>query len=190
MQDNGSGTTSTSTSPLSVNYIQDINYTYDNVGNITQIVNNSETSVRATTTYGYDDLYRLTNASTTFATTTPYSRTYTYNSTGNITNKSDVGSYLYQGDTGTLYANPHAVTSVAGETYTYDNNGNLTNDGQWIYTWNYQNRLIQATNGTTTTIYKYDHTGNRISYNNGSETTIYPNKYYNTDGSKETKHVY
>jgi hypothetical protein len=34
---------------------------------------------------------------------------------------------------GTVYANPHAVTSVGGTTYTYDNNGNVTAIGSLDY---------------------------------------------------------
>ena len=81
-----------------VGNVQDLTYTYDAVGNITQIIDNSGTDSAATTTYGYDDLYRLTSASTTAASTTPYNRTYSYNAIGNILSKSDQGSYSYDGN--------------------------------------------------------------------------------------------
>lgn len=83
-----------------VEKVQDLSYTYDGVGNITQIVDRSSTLSQATTSYEYDDLYRLTRASTTQASTTPYLRTYTYNALGNIMTSSDLGAYTYGGDTG------------------------------------------------------------------------------------------
>ena len=49
--------------------IQNLTYTYDAVGNITQIVDNSNSSTSKTVYFGYDDLYRLAWASTTNATT-------------------------------------------------------------------------------------------------------------------------
>ncbi len=183
-------TTGSPSQPLAVDTIQDISFTYDDVGNITQIVDNSETNARATTTYGYDDLYRLISASTTGATTSSYSRTYAYSSIGNITTKSDQGAYLYEGDTGTNYANPHAVTKVGAVIYSYDKNGNLTGEGTWTHTWDYNNRLSQSSKTGKTVTYGYDHTTQRVSYSDGTNTTIYPNKWYNKKGSVETKHVY
>ncbi|USN87565.1 MAG: VCBS repeat-containing protein [Candidatus Nomurabacteria bacterium] len=80
-----------------VENVQNLSYTYDTVGNITEIVDNSGTDSAGTITYTYDDLYRLISASTTNASTTPYQETYTYNSIGNVLSKSDVGTYSYDG---------------------------------------------------------------------------------------------
>ncbi|MGB0757464.1 MAG: FG-GAP-like repeat-containing protein [Patescibacteria group bacterium] len=139
--------TSTVGNGNNVSSIQDISYDYDNVGNITQIVDTSDTQTYKTLDFGYDDLYRLTSASSTLATSTSpgdYSRTYTYNALGNITNKSDIGNYLYQGDQGTSKANPHAATSINGQTITYDDNGNMTSDGTQSFVWDYDNRLVEV----------------------------------------------
>lgn len=97
-----SGGGSTTTPAIAV--VQDLTYTYDAVGNITEIVDASETGSAATTSYTYDDLYRLLSASTTDASSTPYNRTFTYDALGNILTKSDQGSYSYEGDVaGTSY---------------------------------------------------------------------------------------
>ena len=168
--------------------VQDISYTYDPVGNITQIDDNSYTDARKLATFAYDDLYRLTSASSTTDTSIElYHETYAYDSIGNITNKSDVGNYLYQE---TDYANPHAATSVNGQTYTYDNNGNLTSDGNLTLVWDYRNRLASASSTTDSITYAYDHNNQRTEITNGSSTTVYPNKLYNTDGTTETKHIF
>ncbi len=95
----GGGSNPSPTVPF-VETVQDLTYTYDSVGNITKIVDDSETDSAVTIDYTYDDLYRLISASTTNASTTPYTESYTYSSIGNILTKSDVGTYTYEGDQG------------------------------------------------------------------------------------------
>ncbi len=48
---------------------------------------------------------------------------------GNITYRSDVGTYSYEGDTGTSRANPHAATAAGSDTLAYDHSGNMTDSG-------------------------------------------------------------
>ncbi len=171
--------------------LQDTTYTYDAVGNITRIVDASATNGAKTVDYIYDDLHRLTSATaTSTANGQNYTQTYSYDAVGNITNKSDQGTYLYEGNTGSLYANPHAATSIASTTLTYDMNGNLTALGPYAYTWDYNNRLTRTATGTATSTYFYDHAGARVSLTVGSATTTYPNRHYNIIGTKKTKHIY
>ncbi len=105
---------------------QDISYTYDAVGNITQLVEAGATSTRRTVSYGYDDLYRLTSASATGTSSgiSGYNQTFSYDALGNLLS-SDQGDYAYAGNTGSSYANPDAATTVGSFGLTYDNNGNL-----------------------------------------------------------------
>jgi len=56
--------------------------------------------------------------------------------------------------------------------------------------WEYDNRLKQSVNGGTTVSYAYDHSGQRVKLVNGSSTTRYANKLYNSDGTKNVKHIY
>lgn len=151
--------------------LQDITFTYNANGNITQLTDRSDTGAGKAVTYLYDPLNRITSASTTAASSTSFAQTYAYKKIGNITNKSDVGAYTYAE---TNYANPHAPTSVNGVTYTYDNNGNLSYDGTYTYTWDYQNRLTAVGTGSGTTTYAYDHMGNRVKKVEGGVTTLYP----------------
>ena len=171
-------------------YIQDLSYNYDYMDNIIRITDSSETDTKKILDSNYDSLYRLIRASTTDAIIADFLRTYEYDSIGNLTNKSDQGSYSYTGDQGTSYANPHAATQIGSSTYAYDKNGNLTSDGIWTYTWDYRNRLIEASNGTTTLKYGYDHDNNRIWAFDGTATTTYVSKYFNINGSTSTKHVF
>jgi RHS repeat-associated protein len=174
------------------NRVQDMYYTYDNVGNITRIEDKSYTDNEKTTDYAYDDLYRLISASTTGAVNgQDYAQAYSYNAIGNITYISDVGSYSYDGHAGTSTANPHAATTIGSKTQNYDNSGNLTSDGTWTNTWDYRNRLIQSTKGTTTVRYGYDQNDDRVYYSvNGKATTTTVNMYYEITGATSTKYLY
>lgn len=186
-----SGSTTPPTFPIFREAIQHLTYTYDAVGNITQIVDSSDTDSAGITTYVYDDLYRLTSASTTMASTTDYVRTYSYDALGNILNKSDQGSYSYEGNVGGSYANPHAVTEIATVTYAYDNNGNLASTTNGLAnTWDYHNRLQQSSEGGVVVDYEYDHAGQRVLKDNSTTTTIYPSSLYEMSGTTTTKHIY
>ncbi|MBI4714053.1 DNRLRE domain-containing protein, partial [Candidatus Uhrbacteria bacterium] len=179
-------TQATNTSEPVVTTLQELIYTYDNVGNITKIVDASETQTAKTSEYVYDDLYRLTSATTSGATNDDNTIiTYAYNAIGNIIYRSDFGTYSYNG---TDYANPHAVTSVVktdGSTvvYSYDKNGNLISDSSTgsepsvAYTWDYKNRLTSSaentasnspTVATTATVKFYPTTGDGWIYKNSA----------------------
>ncbi len=173
--------------------VQNIYFTYDAVGNITDINDTSSTTASRRTIFTYDDLHRLTLASTTAATSTPFIQRYSYNSLGNITEmktgENATSTYSYA-ETG--YANPHAATSIAGTSLTYDNNGNVTSNGTKSYAWDYRNRLASSTDSANfaTTTYGYDHTNQRVTKATGATTTVYANNLYNTDGTTKTKHIY
>ncbi len=169
-------------------YLQNLTYSYDNVGNITQIIDGSDTSSSKTANYIYDPLYRLTSATITSVASgqSTYTHTFTYDAIGNIST-GPIGSYTYAG---TNYANPHAATTINGATYSYDNDGNVTGNGTLANTWNYKDQLTQAVTGGVTSSYLFDHTGERVSLANGTTTTAYANDLYNTDGTKKTKQVY
>ncbi len=107
--------------------LQDISYTYDSVGNITSVVDASNTDNSKNVSYTYDDLNRLLSATASNVATgrTPYAQTFSYDAVGNILSGS-LGTYAYSGEG---YTNPHAVTRIASPNYienlTYDKNGNL-----------------------------------------------------------------
>ena len=172
-------------------YIQNATYTYDANNNITQLVDSSSTSTSKTITYTYDDLNRMTQATATAVATgqTTYTQNYVYNAIGDITS-GPVGAYVYNGSTGTNYANPHAATSINSVTNTYDKDGNVLTDGTLTNTWNYKDQLTQVVKGATTTTYQYDSNGNRVRALTGTTNTYYPTKYYTYDGTTKTKDIY
>jgi RHS repeat-associated protein len=82
------------------NAYQELNYTYNNLGLITQRANakNSQTE-----TFTYDNLNRLTN----YRINNGAVKTFTYAANGNIATHPDVGSYAYNNS-----AHPNGVSSV------------------------------------------------------------------------------
>ena len=173
------------------NVIQNLHYDYDPVGNIIAITDASGTATTKTAMYTYDSLDRLTLAEVYG---TPegedYVESFAYNAIGNLTTKGDSGTYLYQGSTGTNYANPHAATKVGVVTFIYDNNGNLTNDGANTYAWNYRNEQTSATTPTGGTSYVYNHDGARMKYVTPGQTVITPSSTYEVEGATQRRHVY
>jgi RHS repeat-associated protein len=167
--------------------LQDISYNYDNVGNITQLVDSSENDLAKTLNYTYDDLYRLTVASSTLAVQgSNYHQTYSYDPIGNMTNKSDIGDYEYAN------TNPYQATEINNINQTYDANGNLTNDNNLIYNFNWQDRFASTTLDASTTLSMlYDYSGLRTMKQKAFDTidtqfnpitflntTYYPTKLY------------
>ncbi len=170
---------------------QDLSYTYDALGNITQLVDAGTSGTAKTVNYTYDDLSRLLTASTTNASTSPnYKYTYTYDVLGNILS-GPLGNYTYGGSSGSSYADPDAVTAIGSTTLTYDKNGNLTAEGTTTYTWDYRNRLTQSGNGSATSSYAYDDQDNRIKLTEGSTTTFFPTTLYNAGlNATTTKQIF
>ncbi|MFA6304660.1 MAG: RHS repeat-associated core domain-containing protein [Patescibacteria group bacterium] len=189
--------------------LQDISYNYDNVGNITQLVDSSDNDIAKTLNYAYDDLYRLTSASSTLAVQgSNYLQTYNYDPIGNMTNKSDIGDYEYAN------ANPYQATEINNIAQTYDLNGNLTNDGSLTFNFNRQDRFASTTlDASTTLAMLYDYTGIRTMKQKAFDTIdtqfnlitllytdYYPNKLYeenlssiqgstSTPSSVEIRHI-
>jgi RHS repeat-associated protein len=148
----------------------DLDYTYDNNSNITQLVNGwRDTNLNwnsQTESYYYDGLDRLTSAHCT-----SWSHSYAYDKVGNRTAK--------DGITYTINT-VNEVTSLSdGTAFTYDANGNRTQKTKgldtWMYTYDSANRLTKVEkNSETTGEYIYDGDSKRIQVTeNGVTTYIY-----------------
>jgi len=74
------------------NIWQNLTYTYDKVGNIIRLDDNSATETNKVVEYTYDDLNRLIIASTTIATSTPNHKVYDYDILGNILEVTDTSA--------------------------------------------------------------------------------------------------
>ncbi len=101
------------TSNFELQTLQDFSYSFDPVGNVTQIDDLVNT---ADQTFQYDALNRLTQAAGSYGT-----QTYQYDPIGNMVQKEGMTMTYGEGPAG-----PHAVTSTSdGWTMQYDARGNL-----------------------------------------------------------------
>lgn len=156
--------------------LQDLNYTYDSVGNIVAIADAENTADQA---FIYDALNRLKQAvGDSYGT-----KSYAYDKIGNITAKEGV-SYAYS----KVNAGPHAVTSLSdGSTLAYDLNGNPTSiakTGQnTTYTYDRENRLSEVKkNSSSIGKYFYDGDGGRTAKISSGATTHYAGSLYESTG--------
>ena len=141
--------------------LQDMHYDYDNIGNIMQIVDASDTDLAKTVDYQYDDLNRLGTSTVSYVThpTDDYTRTYQYDAVGNMTYNSNLGVMDYDND------NPHQLSGYDTRTFMYDDAGNMTrNGGITKFAWDHRSRLKSTYDIATenSTYYKYDHNNQRM----------------------------
>jgi RHS repeat-associated protein len=142
--------------------LQDIQYSWDANGNLTQQQNLVSGQ---TENFTYDYLDRLTTASGA------YSQTYTYDDLGNITSMTNNGNTQFY----SYGAKPDAVTQAGSASYAYDANGNMTTRGAQTIGWNVDNQPTTISGGTS---FVYDGNGNRVEETTGGQTTVYINQYY------------
>jgi RHS repeat-associated protein len=172
--------------------LQDIQYTWDAAGNLTDRDTLLAEDTWENEDFSYDFLDRLLTA-TGDDTSNPYSLSYSYDTIGNIDYVTDVlqsttRDYSYN----TNHIRPHAVTSITNPSvsYTYDENGNM-NVGT-ARTWDVENRLTSITKDGVTTTFIYNGDGNRVEKTVGEVTTLYINQYYekNLDSGEVTTYYY
>ena len=162
----------------------DLNYTYDDVGNITRI-NDSQRS--DSNDYSYDELDRLTQRQVTNGSP---AESFTRKEIGNILTASGV-TYAYH------TTKKHAVVGLStGETYEYDANGNMTrrNTGQY-FKYDAENRPVKvsADSGGTQYVarFAYDGDGKRVKRVDSYGTIHYVGPHYerNVGNGVETAEV-
>ena len=131
--------------PNSPTSLQNFSYTYDNVGNITSILDYNAIGTQ-TQSFGYDYNNRLLSASASGGSDGAYTESYTYDDvTGNLKTKTGLGTYTYDPN------HKHAVSSTGnGWSFEYDANGNMfrkqSNDQDLILSSNFENQLVSAHN--------------------------------------------
>lgn len=153
---------------------QQIAYTFDPVGNITQILDTSQSSAAKKAVYTYDDLDRLKSATITqTGNGQDYVRTFDYSPTGNMLSKSDVGAYAYNDK------HPQAVTQAGDTALSYDLNGSLTASGDFTFGYNDRGLMTSSVGGKQSVQYRYDESGERLNKVVGpDEGVAYVNQYF------------
>ncbi|GIF96968.1 RHS repeat-associated core domain-containing protein [Catellatospora citrea] len=170
--------------------VTDLNYTYDQAGNLTKIADTPAGATPDVQCFNYDHLQRLTEAWTAtdgcagapstsiLGPSAPYWSSYTFDRTGNRLSET---AHAAAGDTVANYtypaagaAQPHTLRSVAisgpgvsrTDTFGYDVAGNTTartvaGAGQ-VLAWDAEGHLASVTSGSNVTSFLYDADGNRL----------------------------
>jgi len=133
----------------------DRQYLYDSARQISQIVEPSRSR-----TFGHDNVDRLTSVTDA----THGNESYMFDDVGNRLSSHRASSYGYQ--TGQFNRLISATTPTQTITYSHDANGNTTTKSEgsnfWRYTWDYENRLGEASTRKEKVRYKFDALGRRV----------------------------
>lgn len=180
---------------LFTNMLQKLSYSYDDVGNVTQIEQIIKFDPLETETqlFEYDEINRLKKW--TMGQTI---ENYDYDtSTGNLNKKANI-DLTYNAQVTCPAGNrtiPHAVSAMSANTYSYDCNGNqsIRHVGGQNYQLGYdaENRLISVTgvDGTTFSAqFTYNADGQRVKSTINGETIYFVGGYYEKKGSEITKY--
>jgi len=155
---------------------------YDAAGNVTRIENRWDTPSAQIQTFTYDFLNRLKTAEAVNGLGAYSQETYNYDSQGRITSLGSLTPYVYNDPD-----NFHAATGAGSNTYSYDLNGNMltrniTGDGNYSFTYDQENRLVDVYKNVTThlMVLVYDGDGNRVKAVDyvANETTYYVGSYF------------
>ncbi len=134
-------------------------YSYDATGRRLGAIENG-----TTISYTYDALYRLTDADHSNGNLYHYE----YDAAGNRLLKQEPGETVVY-----TYDSANQLTHVGGAPTTLDANGNLLNDGNRSYAYDDLDRLIQVTQGITSTQYGYTGDGDRLWQKTDGVTTTF-----------------
>lgn len=177
----------------------DMNYAYDDAGNITRMSDTPRNGTQDIQCFEYDYLRRLTKAFTATdngcdtpdlapatGTSVKYFQEYAYDLTGNRTSltrtrQSSTGTPT---ETTTAYtyptagsAQPHtmrsAVTGSTSTAFTYDDTGNTLTAGSESYTWDVEGRMATTTTPSGQSSFTYTAGGDRLVRRDPTSVTIY-----------------
>jgi RHS repeat-associated protein len=188
--------------------LQNIEYKYDNVGNVRFLTNKGfvtrdpDVLKEVGFEYRYDDLYRLTWARGEYRrnadTIDMFQNDFDYDTIGNMLTKEQDNWFYHPEDGGTSprphttytydyeYSGPkpHAATHIGGRSYHYDRNGNME---KWeedktgrtmLLGWDEENRLMSTEEQGKLTLYRYDDAGMRVLKRGKYGEVVYVNENY------------
>lgn len=165
--------------------IQSLAYSYDALGNFTNIADNvySGTNSGSFGKIQYDDLNRLTSL-----TNGAGSFSYAYDSIGNIKTNSESSTTQYAYNAANR---PHAVTNANGIRYLYDLNGNVANRGGMRLVYNVNNQMSAVLRPTMTVQCGYAADGARLWKSNATNSLqVWIGNTYEEKNGQVLFHIY
>ncbi|MEA2355665.1 MAG: hypothetical protein QOD61_1794, partial [Solirubrobacteraceae bacterium] len=198
-----------------VRRIQDLNYSYDHVGNVVKLDDQLPPPKPnlyggpSSQTYHYDPYYRLSAAEGTYSSAPNKQRDYTYKTAydvnGNLISKSQTDVVGNGGNSSvtqkpTTYTEdpiaysptrPHQISKIGTLSYTYDADGNFTGwtDGKTgqrrTVTWDAADRMRSVADQGSTTTYTSDAAGALALTRGPSGETAFVNPWYTVRNSTE-----
>lgn len=168
------------TSPGTWEPIQELEYHFDDLGNVKTI---NDAVNGAAYEFGYDSVSRLTHATATCAgdPDREYTQAYTYDLAGNMVAKTGKGGFqVLEWEDENKHIRPASVTFQQ----------NITSVGQRIAQYNQENKPTQITyNGQTSNLF-YDGEGHRVKKNGGGPTAVYVGELYEIRGGQTVVHIF
>jgi len=144
--------------------ISKYDYSNDDLGRRTAMGKSGTAFSQADTiSYGYNDKSEVTSAVAQNRTTFNY--LYNFDNLGNrrTSTSSETGTPVQTAYTANSLNQYSLINDGNAKTPAYDFDGNMTSDGgNWTYTWDAENRLSRAVNGSTVIDYKYDYGFSRV----------------------------
>jgi RHS repeat-associated protein len=133
----------------------DRQYAYSDANQISQITEPAQAR-----NFSYDNADRLTGM-----TNGTSSESYSYDAVGNRTSSHLSTTYT----TGPF----NSLSATAGATMSYDSNGSMTGKTvgsvNWTYGWDFENRMMSASDGVDAASYVYDALGRRVKRTKGTD---------------------
>jgi len=155
-----------------------LNYTtYNAEGDVATLLRWSAGAWGAATSYGYNGMSQLVALEHTFQNATANVTTsFSHNPARQIVSRTrDNDEYRFNGyanvDRGYARNGLNQYTAAGSASFTYDANGNLTSDGTKGYTYDIENRLETAGAGPALATLSYDPLGRLVQVTQGTSTT-------------------
>ncbi|MEO0510679.1 MAG: RHS repeat-associated core domain-containing protein [Verrucomicrobiota bacterium] len=147
-------------------------YTHDALGRrISRQQSGSAYAQANTDTFSYNTRSEVEGSSNDLLTATEFASTYSYDQIGNRLSASGgvlgAGNASYTSNALNQYATISSINPV------HDDDGNLTDNGTWTYSWDNENRLVTATDGSTTINFLYDYQGRLVKKDDGTDVEVY-----------------
>ena len=155
--------------------ISTFGYTHNTIENRTSMsCSGSAFTIPDTFNYQYNSRSEVTGATSTE--NAMYSYAYNYDPIGNrlTANLAEIGNSYLTNDLNQYTSIVSTTSATSNSMQSYDVDGNMMTSGAWTYTWDGENRMVSAMNGSSRLEFGYDYMGRRIykkKYNHDSLTT-------------------